>query len=146
MIDHGHRAVWDGVDRRQNKTADGAGAKQPIDVEDAEGKDENVDKAKYNERDRRRACRKKRRQRVRRAQHAIDGPRLASYLGCEPAGQDGDVRQGKTEEDAVEERAILLDAVLDAEIVPIHARSSMIMPQPTMTRNAKNGMSTGGRS
>src|SRR3954453_757838 len=41
---------------------------------------------------------------------------LAAHLGSEPAGQDRDMRQGETEKDAPQQRAVTLYAVFDAQI------------------------------
>lgn len=54
-MDNGHRAVGDGINRRFDQTSGRAGAQQPVDVGDAEGEDETVDRTEYDERDRRRA-------------------------------------------------------------------------------------------
>ncbi len=53
-MDNGHRAVGDGINRRFDQTS-GSLAQQPVDVGDAEGEDETVDRTEYDERDRRRA-------------------------------------------------------------------------------------------
>src|SRR5215469_15181338 len=115
LIDDRHGPVRNGGGRRLNEMAERAGPQEPVDVENTEREDEAVDRAKDDERDRRRAGREKRRHRVRGPQEAVHRPRLTPDLRREPAGQDRDEWQWKAEECQPEQEAVLVEASLDAE-------------------------------
>src|SRR6266436_1736577 len=68
-------------------------AEQPVDVETAESKDEDVDCEIDEDRDHRRASCQERRHGVRGPQYAVDGPGLAAYLGREPTRQDTECKE-----------------------------------------------------